>query len=138
MLFPQLDKYKGDDPELDDILFKLKEYLNRKLGEIAVSRNPLLSVRVNQFASDFLLSREDALLAFDLCADEIILLTEYHFYCPETENFIAKFTSLKETPKVLPCGYHFHTEEHKTVDCPVEILFKFSPQILNRSEESAV
>ncbi|HYX71579.1 MAG TPA: hypothetical protein VE732_02315, partial [Nitrososphaera sp.] len=58
-----------------------------------------------------------------------IIVHRYDVYCPNTENFLAKFESKEELPDYIYCQYEERTE-HSIHEYFVEVVFNFSPKFV--------
>jgi hypothetical protein len=130
MSFPQLQKYKGKGERLDNLISQIEFHLTSLLSKY-VSLNTL-NQRFNykKIVVETNLSKEQVLPILEILRNERVLVAEYHFYCPDKLGFIEKYHSLDDVPQFLECYNHNRLENHEAIDCDIEILFGFSPEII--------
>lgn len=134
MLFPQLEKYKNPGGEPDARLDKVTHFLTDIWRESGSTDN-LFDYK--RFANECSLSKEPALATLFMCEKEGILQAVYYFHCPEKDAYIEEYLSLSEVPEVLNCWYHEREIEHPSIECPVDILFKFTPTFAQKMKENS-
>lgn len=120
MLFPQLDKYKGQSQDLDTLINSTTEFLSARISE-----NTAVQFDYRRFAGEVNISIELALMILEICAKEKILEIEYSFSCPEG-GFVESYKKLSDVPQTLECWYHDSMVVHNMIDCDVQILFSFN------------
>jgi hypothetical protein len=135
MLFPQLEKYKGQTYDFDNLLNSAAKFLVSRYSTNLAKGNVKLQFDYRHFAGEANISIEYALAILELCANEKILETEYIFDCPVNDGFIESYKSLSEAPPTLECWHHDEITIHNTVDCRVQILFSFTDNILRQMKE---
>ncbi len=136
MLFPQLEKYKNQGKESDELLINVIQFLSKIWSENINLNERNAIFNYERFANEYHLSKEPALAILHLCQKENILHSVYRFYCPTNDDFLDDFNSVSEIPDLFECEFHDgRIEEHKSIDCPVDILFGFTESFLQNVEE---
>jgi hypothetical protein len=135
MLFPQLNKYREKDLELAKSLDALQLYLSEWLSKNLAVGDPLRFFNYKAFVTYSAVPKGLGLAILNLCEAEGILVSEFQFYCPDTENFILSTLTVESAPREIECEWHDRPAVHAREDCLVEILFGFNKEFISHLKE---
>jgi hypothetical protein len=135
MPFPQLQLYKDQYPEWAGRFVELERFLDEVLHRPPRNPKEFWSAATHDInplwvSKRLQISKADAIALLYLCEKAGVVNPRFDVYCPEKETFIASFSSSAELPLKIECDNHEWEIEHSIEEYYVNLIFEFTPQIV--------
>ena len=143
MPFPQLDRFKSQDPEVANLLSELEVYLDQVLHRPPLDYqsfydSPSHDISPQWVAHELNTNIERAYALLYMVYQAGLIRPRYDVYCPDTNAHIESYHLLDELPSEIECDHHDSPTNHDKESYKVALFFEFSPGFVQREMRMAV
>jgi hypothetical protein len=143
MPFPQLDRFKSQDPEVADLLSALEVYLEQVLHRPpqdfpSFYQSPSHDISPRWVANELKTNIERAYALLYMVYQAGLIRPRYDVYCPDTNAYIESYPSFDQLPPEVECDHHGFPTTHDKDTYRVNLFFEFSPAVVQGEMRMAV